>query len=90
MKESVRLLISGIVQGVFYRKTAHEKAESLGITGYIRNNPDGEVEIYAEGEKEALVELIAWCQKGPPHARVREVVVDWQGSADRYRTFQVV
>jgi len=62
--------ITGSVQGVFFRVHTKEKAEELGITGWVKNAPDGFVEIHAEGTAKALKELEAWCQHGPSTSRV--------------------
>ncbi|MDX1628952.1 MAG: acylphosphatase [Fulvivirga sp.] len=68
-----KVTISGKVQGVFYRDSTRRKARELGITGWVRNEPDGTVYMEAEGEKEQLDELIDWCKEGPPRARVENV-----------------
>lgn len=84
-----RLLhIRGHVQGVFYRQSARTEAARLGLTGYARNNPDGTVTIEAEGTPEALDALVAWCQQGPPVARVEEVEVS-AGPVQGYAEFVV-
>jgi acylphosphatase len=62
--------VKGKVQGVFYRASTVDFAKSLGLKGYVRNEPDGSVFIEAEGEEEIVNKLIAWARKGPPHARV--------------------
>ncbi len=69
-----RLLVIGKVQGVFFRATAKEVAVEKGLTGWVRNTSDDEVEIIASGEEPALQEFIAWCWKGPDRAIVRQVV----------------
>ncbi len=72
---TVHLLIKGKVQGVFYRNTAKETAETQGISGWVRNTEDGHVEIMASGSEAALQIYIAWCHAGPKLARVKEVMV---------------
>ena len=67
---TIRILVSGKVQGVFFRQSTREKAVQLGITGWVRNLPGPQVEIIASGYYEQLLELIAWCKKGPPRAIV--------------------
>ena len=62
---TVHLLIKGKVQGVFYRNTAKETAEAKGIQGWVRNTPEGDVEITASGDELALKDYIEWCYKGP-------------------------
>ncbi len=69
----VHLLISGLVQGVCFRACTEEEANRLGLTGWVRNTPDGKVEAVFEGEKNRVEEMVAWCRHGPPAARVKEV-----------------
>ncbi len=69
------LIISGKVQGVFYRASAKQMAETLSVTGWIKNTWDGNVEAVVSGDKEALEKFIAWCKKGPARAEVSEVIV---------------
>ena len=69
----LHLFIAGRVQGVYYRATAAEQAQRLGLAGWVRNLRDGRVELVAEGEAEALAALLAWCHRGPPTAVVAEV-----------------
>lgn len=71
----VQLKILGRVQGVFYRQSTQETAVRLGLTGWVRNCPDGSVEATFEGELEAVDAAIEWCRQGPSAARVTEVVV---------------
>ena len=68
-----RIVVSGRVQGVGFRYATITEARRLGLTGWARNAPDGSVEIVAEGERQAVEALVAWCQTGPPTARVRAV-----------------
>ena len=65
--------VTGKVQGVFYRASARAEAERLGLKGFVRNESDGSVYAEAEGEAEALELFLAWCRRGPPHARVDAV-----------------
>ena len=73
MPETTRLVIAGKVQGVFYRQSTREKAQELGITGTVKNLPDGNVEIIATGTAEQLQQLTRWCNQGPPRAVVTKV-----------------
>ena len=75
MKVCRRCLVSGKVQGVFYRASAAERARALGLTGYAKNLPDGRVEVLACGEEAKVSELIEWLWKGPPAAKVQHVEV---------------
>ncbi len=81
-------IIRGKVQGVFFRGSAREKAEELGVRGEVKNLPDGSVWLVAEGEEEAVNELIAWCYEGPLRAEVQEVIVN-DGELNGYRDFRV-
>lgn len=65
-----RAIASGRVQGVFFRDTCARVAGGLGVRGWVRNRADGTVEIVAEGSREAVDALLAWCSEGPPRARV--------------------
>jgi acylphosphatase len=71
---TVRFLVSGRVQGVFYRASTREQALGLGLAGYARNLPDGRVEVLASGSVEALDVLEHWLRRGPSGARVDAVV----------------
>jgi len=73
-----RVVISGKVQGVYFRGTAEDEARSRGLTGWVRNTPDGQVEAAFEGEQAAVEAMIAWCHRGPPAARVTGVTVTWE------------
>lgn len=70
---ATRFLVSGHVQGVFFRAATRERALALGISGHARNLPDGRVEVLASGSPEALSALTEWLQVGPPAARVERV-----------------
>ncbi len=71
---AARFLVSGKVQGVFFRASTREHALDLGLSGRATNLPDGRVEVVAEGSAEALAALEAWLQEGPPAAHVESVV----------------
>ena len=86
-KGRVHLRIEGRVQGVYFRASAVEQASRLGITGWVKNCPDGSVEIVAEGSMHQLEDLIAWCRSGPDGARVERVTLGWEdfrGEFDRF------
>ncbi len=69
----LHLIIRGRVQGVFFRTSAQELAEQLGLVGWVRNRPDGAVEIIAEGDADSLARLRAWAARGPSDALVQTV-----------------
>ena len=70
-----RVVVHGKVQGVFFRETARWAAEQRGVTGWVRNTDDGKVEAVFEGEDEAVAEVVAVCEKGPPDAAVERADV---------------
>lgn len=71
----VRVVVSGRVQGVFYRAGCAERAGELGVAGFVRNRVDGRVEAVFEGPDEAVDDMVAWCREGTPASRVDEVEV---------------
>lgn len=81
--------VRGRVQGVFFRATTRDQARRLGLTGWVRNCPDGTVELVAEGPREACQELLRFCRQGPPAARVEEVDARWEEPAGEFEGFQV-
>ena len=74
--KTVRLTIKGKVQGVFYRATAKDVADLIGVKGWVKNLPNDNVEIAATATEEILQKFINWCKQGPPKARVDDVIVD--------------
>ena len=77
MKIRAHVVISGRVQGVFYRASTRDKAEQLGVFGWVRNMSDGRVEALFEGEENKVEEMIAWCHNGPRSADVSNVDVKY-------------
>lgn len=76
MLKTISILVSGKVQGVFYRHSTKEKALELGITGMVQNLSDGNVYIRASGTTEQLDSLVNWCWQGPPKAKVASVDIN--------------
>lgn len=70
-----RVIVHGLVQGVFFRDTVRRRAVAAGVSGWVRNNPDGTVEAVFEGEAPEVERLVAFCRDGPRGARVDEVAV---------------
>ena len=89
MSEQVRLLITGRVQGVFFRTSTRKQATILGINGWVRNLPGGQVEVLAKGEGEAVKNLIAWCHKGPPGAYVEEIKITSKQTDEQHIGFVI-
>jgi acylphosphatase len=71
----IHAVIHGKVQGVFYRDSTRQQAKALGITGWVKNNKDGTVELQACGQQDSIDQLVEWLKKGPPRAQVSKV--DW-------------
>ena len=87
---SVKIVVSGRVQGVYFRAFTYHRAKQLGLTGYVRNVPGGKaVEVQAEGEKDKLEELINSLRKGPAGARVEMVETDWAEYTGSYPDFSI-
>ena len=84
-----RITVSGRVQGVFFRAGTVKQAAALGLSGEVRNMMNADVEIIAEGDKEKIEKLIAWCRVGPPHARVKSVDTAWEKYQGEFRDFIV-
>ncbi len=74
----LHLLIAGRVQGVSYRVSAAHEAQRLGLAGWVRNLPDGRVELLAQGDAELLRQLRDWCRQGPSLTRVDTLDEDWR------------
>ena len=89
MHARVNIIVTGRVQGVFFRAYTRDEAQRLGIKGWVRNRRDGSVEIEAEGEREQLEKLIKWCHKGSPYARVEDVKVSWKEYKGEFQDFRI-
>ena len=86
---TIHLIVSGKVQGVFFRATAKDVADEIGITGWVKNADDGNVEAMAQGSEEQLQKFIDWCKKGPPKAIVIDVRIA-PGSDQVFERFSVI
>jgi len=85
----VHLKINGRVQGVYFRASTVAQAQHLGVTGWVRNRPDGSLESVAEGSRAKIDELIAWCRRGPSGAQVRQFGVSWQEPTGEFNDFHI-
>jgi acylphosphatase len=86
---SLRAIVHGRVQGVFFRAFVNRCARELGLVGYVCNLPDGTVEVWAEGKKKQLVELLGYLKEGPPAARVDNIVTSWSKYTGNHHGFSV-
>lgn len=89
MRKRLRVFVAGLVQGVNFRSWTKVQAERLNLTGWVRNLPDGRVEIRAEGEKENLESLLNLLQSGHPWARVEKTEVRWEEDRREFEGFSV-
>lgn len=87
--QQVHLLISGKVQGVWYRVFVKENAQELGLTGWVRNTDEGHVETVVQGKKDAIEQLIVHCRQGPTLAEVKDITVEWEQPKDSFRDFVI-
>ena len=81
----IHLIIEGRVQGVWFRESTRRQAVSLGVSGWVKNRPEGTVEALLEGSEDAVLRLVAWCGKGPSAAkvtRIHETEEAWRGEFD--------
>lgn len=82
-----RLIIEGVVQGVFFRATMAETARMHGVRGWARNNPDGTVEAVLEGDEDRVEKVIQWSRIGPPRARVDKIDISREEFKDEFDGF---
>ena len=90
MKSRARVIVSGRVQGVFFRSATRDEAEIRNVSGWVKNLPDGRVEALFEGEKDAVEQLVEFCRKGPPNAIIRDVEVVWEEYKSEFTGFQIL
>ena len=87
--KTVHIIVSGRVQGIFFRAHTKEVAEKLGVKGYAKNLSDGNVEVVAQGDDEKLKELIKFCRKGPRAADVTDIDVKYMDSNEKFDDFSI-
>jgi acylphosphatase len=85
----LHIRIAGRVQGVYYRASALQQAQNLGLAGWVMNCPDGSVEALAEGAKTKLEQWLAWCRRGPSGAHVTHVDVRWESPENNFTGFTI-
>ena len=89
MRGTARVTISGVVQGVGYRYFCCRRADQFGIGGWVKNQPDGSVQVLAQGDTESLEQFIIELRKGPSGALVHEVKVQFEETTTMFDTFEV-
>lgn len=82
-------IISGKVQGVFFRMETQKTAEKKGVSGWVRNKQDGTVEAVFEGDKNSVDSVIEWCKQGPPGSRVDDINIEWETYSGEFTDFNV-
>ena len=89
-KVRIHICISGKVQNVFYRDFVKRHAIALNVTGWVKNLPDGKVEIIAEGEKEKVKQMVDWVKQGPPAAQVSNIDIERKEYKGEFKEFFIV
>jgi len=89
MKKQVKIKIYGQVQMVMFRDSVRRQAQKLGLTGWVKNEPDDTVQLVAEGEEEGLNKLVKWCYNGPILARVDKIDVEWGKTVNQFDKFEI-
>jgi acylphosphatase len=84
-----RVFIEGHVQGVFFRHHTREMAHRLGLTGWVKNRSDGNVEALFDGERDRIDKIIRWCHRGPSEASVTRVTVEWEVPSGDFQDFTI-
>ena len=85
----IRANIYGKVQGVFFRLSTQRTAQAAGVSGWVKNNPDGSVEAVFEGDQQAVDTVLEWCRTGPANADVESVITETEPFSNRYDDFTV-
>jgi len=89
MKARAHVFVSGRVQMVFFRSETRHEAKKRGVKGWVRNLRDGRVEAVFEGEEEAVKQLVEFCNRGPPGARVTHLDVKWENHTSEFKDFKI-
>lgn len=89
MNRCLHIVVKGRVQGVYFRAYTQKQAIKLNVSGFVRNLADGDVEIVARGEPQAVQQLLAWCHKGPVLAKVNAVIVNERESHEAFEGFEI-
>jgi len=88
-KKRARVIISGRVQGVFFRMETLKAARHYGVSGWVRNKADGTVEALFEGDTNSVDLILAWCRKGSPPAKVEKADVTWENYTGEFTEFKI-
>lgn len=88
-KVRAHVVITGRVQGVFFRMETQRAADHCGVFGWVRNQRDGSVEAVFEGDESEVASVLEWCKKGPSRAQVSDVRVKWEDYKDEFKEFDI-
>ena len=88
-KARAHVIISGRVQGVFFRVETQRAADRIGVSGWVRNRSDGTVEAVFEGDRERVDAVLQWCKEGPAHSNVIDVNVSWSDYKGEFLSFEI-
>ena len=91
MENKVRAhaIISGRVQGVFFRMETKRAADGFGVLGWVKNRLDGTVEAVFEGDRDRVDAILDWCREGPPAAKVTDLKIDWEDYTGEFTGFDI-
>lgn len=85
-----RIIVEGRVQGVFFRAHTQEMADRLKLKGWVKNRRDGRVEALFEGDQDNVEQMIQWCHRGPPQAKVTSVLITWEEFTGEFKEFSIL
>lgn len=89
VKKRAHAIISGKVQGVFFRVETQKAAQEIGVTGWVRNKADGTVEAVFEGDESSVASALEWCRKGSPRSEVSHIDVTWEEAGGEFTDFEI-
>jgi acylphosphatase len=89
-QKRIHLVVRGRVQDVYFRASTQREARRLGLTGWVKNRPDGAVEVVAEGEEDQVKDLLNWAHHGPSTARVDKIDTRWRSYTGEFDQFKIV
>ena len=89
MEKAIQIIVSGKVQGVFFRKYTCQKARELDLKGFVANQADSSVKIIAQGDKMKLNDLVEWCYRGSPNSIIEKVEVIELATMHQYNNFEI-
>jgi len=90
LKVRAHVIVSGRVQGVYFRGNTRNEAKKYGVNGWVRNLPDGRVEAVFEGEKEDVDKAIEFVEHGPSYAKVTDLELEWQDYTGEFKDFRIL